>query len=131
MSNDLNCCSFIGRLGRDPETRYTGGGEAVANFSLGVGWKTKNEDGTEWVRVSCFGKLAELVTEYCKKGKQVFVMGRLRTREYEKDGQKRYATEIVADRIQFLGGGERQESGARPRAEATAGVGPMDDDVPF
>ncbi|MNU91085.1 Single-stranded DNA-binding protein [compost metagenome] len=108
MSNDLNQCQFIGRLGKDPEVRYAPDGAAVANFSLACGWKTSNKEGTEWVRVTAFGKLAEICGEYLKKGKQVFIQGRMQTREYEKDGSKRYVTEIIADQMQMLGSKDSQ-----------------------
>ena len=68
MSNDLNLCQFIGRAGRDPETRYMANGDAVTNFSLGVGWKGKDKEGVEWVRCTAFGKLAEIVGKYVTKG---------------------------------------------------------------
>ena len=103
MANDLNHCSFIGRLGKDVETRFMPSGEAVANFTIAVGWKSKEKEGAEWVRIVAFGKLAEICRDYLAKGKQVYVSGRFRTREYDKDGVKHYATEIVADQLQMLG----------------------------
>lgn len=148
MANDLNRCEFIGRLGRDVEMRYQQSGDAVASFSVAVGWKTKDKEGTEWVRIVAFGKLAEICGEYLRKGKQVYVSGRMRAREYDKDGEKRYATEIVADQMQMLGGrdddgGQRQTSQQRPAAQrqnprpaapqpSSAGsLADMDDDIPF
>lgn len=113
MSNDLNLCQFIGRLGRDPETRYTSSGEAVTNFSIAVGWKSKDKEGTEWVRCVTFGKLAEIAGEYLKKGKQCYVAGRFRTKEWEKDGAKQYSTEINVDQLQLLG--SREDGGADQR----------------
>lgn len=104
MANDLNQCSFIGRLGRDPETRYMPNGDAATSFSIAVGWKTKDKEGAEWVNIVSYGKLAEICGEWLKKGSQVFIQGRFKTREYEKDGVKRYVTEIVADTMQMLGG---------------------------
>jgi single-strand DNA-binding protein len=113
MSNDLNLCQFIGRLGRDPETRYTAGGEAVTSFSLAVGWMGKDKEGVEWVRCVAFGKLAELAGQYLAKGKQCYVAGRFKTRKFEKDGQDHYTTEVNADTIQFLGGAS-ESSEPRP-----------------
>lgn len=153
MSNDLNQCNFIGRLGKDPEVRYMPNGTAVASFSLAVGssWKDKQGDkqeATEWVNVTAFDKLAEICGEYLKKGAQVFIGGRLKTEKYQKDGQDRYITKIVADRMQMLG--SRQESqeqapaprpaprthGDRPggpknRPAPPTGFDDMDDDIPF
>lgn len=110
MSNDLNLCQFIGRLGRDPETRYTAGGEAVCNFSVASGqsWKDKTsgekQERTEWVRCVAFGKLGEIAGEYLKKGKQCYVSGRMETRKWtDKDGVEKYSTEIKVDQLQLLG----------------------------
>jgi single-strand DNA-binding protein len=111
MSNDLNLCQFIGRAGKDPEVRYTSGGDAVCNFSIAASqsWKDKTtgekKEKTEWVNCSAFGKLAEIVGEYVKKGKQVYVAGRMETRKWQdKDGADRYTTEIRVDQLQLLGG---------------------------
>lgn len=118
MANDHNQCSFIGRLGRDVEIRHAADGTAVANFTIACGWKTKDKEGAEWVRIVAFGKLAEICGEYLSKGKQVFVSGRFRTREYEKDGEKRYVSEIVADKMQMLGG--REDGGQTEQRSAPA-----------
>ena len=134
MANDLNQCQFIGRLGKDPETRYMPNGDAVTSFSIACGWKTKDKEGTEWVNVTAFGKLAEICSEYLRKGAQVFIQGRMQTEKYEKDGVTRYTTKIVADRMQMLGGrsdgDERQE---KPAPKQASGGFPADDldDVPF
>ncbi len=106
----LNKVMLIGRLGKDPEIRYTPNGLAIANFSIATSeeWfdKTANEkkERTEWHRIVVFGKLGELCGEYLAKGRQVYVEGRLQTRSWEKDGVTKYTTEIVAANIQFLGG---------------------------
>ncbi len=147
MSNDLNHCSFIGRLGRDPETRYLPNGDAVTNFSIAVGesWKDKNsgekQETVEWVRCTAWRKLGEICGEYLKKGGQVFVSGKMKTREWtDKEGVKRYTTEIQVDRMQMLGGKRDSEAPAereeRPTkaAPAEGGAGKfddMDDDIPF
>lgn len=131
--NSLNHCAFIGNVARDPETRYLPSGDAVCTFSIGCNWKTKEKEGVEWVRISAFGKLAEIVGEYCKKGQQVYVSGRLTTRKWQnKEGQDQYSTEIVADRLQMLGG--KRDGAQKPdeREPETAGAGANDDDsIPF
>ena len=105
MSNDLNRCEFIGRLGKDPETRYTADSNAICNFSIAVGYKSKDKETTEWVRITAFGKLAGICADYLKKGSQVFVAGRMTTRKWvNKDGVDQYTTEVVADQMQMLGG---------------------------
>ena len=82
MANDLNQCQFIGRLGRDPEIKYMPNGDPVANLSLACDWKGKDKEGTEWVRIVAFGKLAEIMGKYLRKGSQVFIQGSLRTRKW-------------------------------------------------
>lgn len=140
MSNDVNQCNFIGRLGKDPETRYAANGDAICNFSIACGWKSKEKEGTEWVPVTAFGKLAEICGQYLKKGSQVFISGRFTTRSWDdKDGNKRYMTEIRADQMQMLGGKSSGDEPAREHAKAkqdgfapqTSGFGGMDDDIPF
>lgn len=144
----LNQAQIIGYLGKDPEIRYLPSGEAVANFSVATSekWKDKNtgeqREETEWHRISVFGRLAEIVGEYLKKGSLVFVQGKLKTRKYT-DGQgiERYSTEIRAETMKMLGGrqdGERsapQRQAAPQRQQAPAaapsGFDDMDDDIPF
>jgi single-strand DNA-binding protein len=108
MAGSVNSCTFIGRAGKDPELKYTQGGSAVANFSLAVdeSWKDQNgekQQKTEWVNVVCWAKLAEIVGEYVKKGKQLYVQGKLQTRSYEKNGETKYITEIRASQVVLLG----------------------------
>lgn len=122
MANDLNQCNFIGRLGKDPEVRYMSSGKAVASFTIAVGssWKDasgEKQESTEWVSVSAFDKLGEICGEYLKKGSQVYISGRLKTDKQEKDGQTRYFTKVIADRMQMLGG-KASEEGAAPVAAA-------------
>jgi single-strand DNA-binding protein len=113
MSNDMNQCNFTGRLGADPETRYLPDSKAVTSFSLAVGWKSKDKEGVEWVRVVSFGKQAEIIDQYCKKGTHLRVTGKFRTKQWEKDGQKHYTTEIVAHEMQMLDSrGDQGSSGA-------------------
>ena len=151
----VNKVILVGRLGTDPEVRYTNNGKAVAKLSLATSenWSDKEgqrQERTEWHRIVVWGKLGELCGEYLKKGRQVFIEGRLQTRSWEdKEGQKKYTTEIVAQNVQFLGG--RGENGhtndavetsteAAPPSNAAfdtaaaatpAAYGATDDDIPF
>ena len=153
----LNRCEFIGHLGRDPELRYTTSGTAVANFSIACNesWKDKEtgekQERTEWIRLQAWGRLAEIAGEYLKKGAQVYVAGRMQTRQYEKDGEQRYITEVVMTELKMLGsreggGGyqpkdedappEARRSTSRPSASQGQqsqpdGDLPFDDDIPF
>ena len=151
----VNKVILVGNLGRDPETRYTTGGDAVTNIRVATTdtWKDKNgekQEKTEWHTVVFFGRQAEIAGEYLKKGRQVYVEGRLQTRKWQdKEGQDRYTTEIIADRMQMLGsraGGSDTMSRGEPRAAAAAPAGgskpaakkgggasfdDMDDDIPF
>jgi single-strand DNA-binding protein len=106
----VNKAILVGRLGRDPETRFTGGGQAVANFSLATDRSYKDRNGetqkkTEWHKIVAWGKLAEIIQKYVKKGALIYIEGRIETREWQdKEGQKRYSTEIVANEMRMLGG---------------------------
>ena len=139
----VNKVILVGNLGANPEMRFTQGGQAVANLRLATTerWTDKNgqkQEATEWHRVVVWGKQAEIVGQYLTKGRQVYVEGSIRTRQWQdQQGQKRYTTEIVARNVQMLGGrGERTEEAAAatvpPDDNATAdfGGGP-DDDIPF
>jgi single-strand DNA-binding protein len=114
MARGINKVILVGNLGADPETRYTTSGSAITSIRIATSesWKDKQtgeqQERTEWHRVKFFGRLAEIAGEYLKKGSQVYVEGKLRTDEYEKDGIKRYSTDIIADEMQMLGsrGGE-------------------------
>jgi single-strand DNA-binding protein len=155
----VNKVILIGNLGRDPETRYTTGGDAVTNLNIATTetWKDKageKQEKTEWHRVVLFGRQAEIAGEYLKKGRSVYIEGRLQTRKYtDKDGVEKYATEVVGDRMQLLGsregsgggdaemsgggGGGRRESaapsgGGKPAAAARKpATDDFDDDIPF
>jgi single-strand DNA-binding protein len=148
----VNKVILIGNVGRDPETRYMPSGDAIVNLSLATTdtWKDKNgekQERTEWHRVAFFGKTAEIAGQYLRKGSQVYIEGRLQTRKWtDKEGQERYTTEIVADRMQMLGsrgGGadapmDREPPGA-PEQRAAPSKPPkpgtafddIDDDIPF
>jgi len=110
-SGGVNKVILIGNLGRDPEMRYTGSGNAVANLSLATTRRYRDRDGqqqeeTEWHRVVMFSRLAEIAGEYLRKGSQVYIEGRLQTRKWQdNNGQDRYTTEVVANEMQMLGGG--------------------------
>lgn len=138
--NDLNRCEFIGRLGKDPEVRYTADSNAICNFSIAVGYKTATKETTEWIRVVAFGKLAGICADYLKKGSQVFVAGRMTTRKWQnKDGVDQYTTEVVADQMQMLGGKTESAVAANERPDAyrqikegnTVSLDDLDSSVPF
>ncbi|MEW6060929.1 MAG: single-stranded DNA-binding protein [Bacteroidota bacterium] len=138
MSRSLNKVMLIGNLGKDPELKYTPSGVAVATFSVATSEQWKDQDGntqerTEWHNIVAWRKLAEIVGEYLKKGKKVYVEGKLQTRNYEKDGVKRYITEIVADQIIMLDGAGQRNGGTTPSEESfpSAGEAPKEDDLPF
>ena len=112
MARGINKVILVGNLGRDPEVRYTAQGAAVANLRIATAeqWKDKQtgerQERTEWHSVVCFGRLGEIAGQYLKKGRQVYIEGRLQTRKWQdKDGNDRYSTEVVANDMQMLGGG--------------------------
>jgi single-strand DNA-binding protein len=123
----VNKVILVGRLGRDPETRYTGGGQAVANFSVATDETYKDRNGerqkrTEWHKIVVWGKQAEIAQQYLKKGSLVFIEGRIQSREWQdKEGQKRASFEIVANNFRMLGG--RAEGAAAAGAGAGSGGG--------
>ncbi|HHE74048.1 MAG: single-stranded DNA-binding protein [Deltaproteobacteria bacterium] len=141
----VNKVLLIGRLGRDPEVRYTQDGTAIANFSIATSeeWKDKKtgekQERTEWHRIVAFQRLGEICGEYLSKGRQVYVEGRLQTRDWQdKDGNKRYTTEIVASQMQMLGskdsydntgGGSGFKKNDMPPGPEFSGS--QDDDIPF
>lgn len=162
----VNKVILLGNLGRDPETRYTTGGDAVTNLNIATSeqWKDKSgekQERTEWHRVVLFGRQAEVAGEYLKKGRSVYIEGRLQTRKYtDKEGIEKYSTEIVADRMQLIGGsreaggsggdvefgspgagsgvparreggGASAETGAKGGGGAKKNVDDFDDDIPF
>lgn len=158
----VNKVILVGNLGRDPEVRYLPSGDAVANVTIATSSKYKSKTGemveeTEWHRVTFFGKLAEIVGQYLKKGRSIYVEGRIKTRKYtDKDGVEKYATDIIANEMQMLGsregmgepsGGDEGGGYARPAAAArpvaaarppaaapakpSSGFDDMDDDIPF
>ncbi|MBU2753990.1 single-stranded DNA-binding protein [Acidithiobacillus sp. CV18-2] len=147
----VNKVILLGHLGRDPEMRYQPSGGAIANLNLATSETFKDREGnrqerTEWHRVVLFGRTAEIAGEYLKKGSMAYVEGRLQTRKWtDKEGQERYTTEIVGDRLQLVGGrgggtanfdDGQQESYAAPQSAAKSSSRPPveqfeDDDIPF
>ena len=162
----VNKVIIVGNLGRDPEIRYMPSGDAIANIAVATSYKSKDKntgeqkEQTEWHRISFFGRLAEIVGQYLKKGSSVYVEGRLQTRKYtDKDGVEKYATDIIAETMQMLGGrqgmGEggmddggydapaqqsrptprqappQQQPAARPAPKPAPNFSDMDDDIPF
>jgi single-strand DNA-binding protein len=154
MARGVNKVILVGNLGKDPETRYMPSGSAVTNLTLATSesWKDKQsgeqQERTEWHKIAMFGRLAEIAAEYLRKGSQVYIEGKLRTRKWQdKEGKDRYTTEIVADEMQMLGGkggGASAAAGAGAAMGAGAGggsgraavndsgpPGDFDDDIPF
>ncbi len=163
MANDLNRVMLIGRLGKEPEIRFTGDGKAIANLTIATSekWKDKQtgqpQEKTEWTRGVAFGKLAEIMRDYLHKGSRCFFEGKLVTRQWDdKDGNKRYTTEVVINNMQMLDnkpagqqqGGQQQDGYQQPPQQNNAqqnnqapaqqqGVAPSDnfdgftDDIPF
>jgi single-strand DNA-binding protein len=158
MARGVNKVILVGNLGKDPETRYMPSGSAVTNLRIATteAWKDKQsgeaQERTEWHSVAMFGRLAEIAAEYLRKGSQVYVEGKLRTRKWQdKEGKDRYTTEIVADEMQMLGskgggasagtaagaaagGGAAAASGGGGRTAVNDSGGPpgdFDDDIPF
>jgi single-strand DNA-binding protein len=112
MANDLNQCNFIGRLGRDVETRFTSSGKEVCNFSIACGNKYNGKDETIWINVVAWEKLANICAQYLKKGSRIYLSGRMSIRSYEDNGgNKRYITEIVANQMQMLDSRDENLSG--------------------
>ncbi len=143
MEKNLNKVMLIGRLGKDPELRYTSGGVAVANFSLATSENWKDQDGntqerTEWHNIVMWAKLAEIAGEWLKKGQRVYLEGRIQTRNYDdKNGVKRYVTEVVATDLIMLGGGKGADSGTNSGGSQASTVNEPQgqqqekDDLPF
>ena len=150
MASDLNHCEFIGRLGKDPEMRYSADGNAICNLSLGVGFQYKNKAGepqktTTWIRISVFNQLAGICGDYLKKGSQIYISGKWVNRKWvDKNGVDQYLTEVVADQMQMLGSRSADDAPPPPpsrpkpdnayRAMKEGTVVPLEDlesDVPF
>jgi len=146
MARGINKVIIVGNLGGDPETRYMPSGSAVTNLTVATNesWKDKKtgeqKDRTEWHKVAMFNRLAEVAAEYLRKGSQVYIEGKLRTRKWQdKSGQDRWTTEIIADEMQMLGGrgggGSAPMNSSSDSAPSSAppqpGPDDFDDDIPF
>ena len=147
MARGVNKVIIVGNLGNDPDTRYMPSGSAVTNLSVATNesWKDKQtgeqKDRTEWHKVAMFGRLAEIAAEYLRKGSQVYIEGRLRTRKWQdQNGNDRWTTEIIADEMQMLGGrtgagapamGEPASAAPPPPPQGGSGAAEFDDDIPF
>ena len=149
MARGINKVIIVGNLGNDPDTRYMPSGSAVTNLSVATNesWKDKQtgeqKDRTEWHRVAMFGRLAEIAAEYLRKGSQVYIEGRLRTRKWQdQNGNDRWTTEIIADEMQMLGGrtgagapasmgGSMGDAPPPQRPSSQTSNGDFDDDIPF
>ena len=142
--SSLNKVMIIGNLGADPEVSFSAGGTPIAKLRIATSetWKDKQsgerQEKTEWHRVVFFGRTAEVCGEYLRKGAKVYVEGRLQTSTYEKDGEKRYSTEIVGDKMTMLdsrgqGGGQQSggEQRAKPDNQSKPANADFDDDIPF
>ena len=144
MSRGINKVIIVGNLGADPETRYMPSGSAVTNLSIATSeqWKDKQtgeqKERTEWHKVAMFNRLAEIAAEYLRKGSQVYIEGKLRTRKWQdRDGNDRWTTEVIADEMQMLGG--RGGGGSAPMASDSGPSGgppqsppdDFEDDIPF
>lgn len=146
----LNKVMLIGNLGKDPELKYTPSGQAVATFSLATTRKWRDKEGgdkedTQWHNIKVWGRTAEVANQYLKKGRQVFIEGRLEHRSYEQDGQRKYFTEVVCENMVMMGGGKRDDSGGGSEpsfdegqpaskgysAAPKGGVGGDEEDLPF
>ncbi len=143
MARGINKVIVVGNLGQDPDTRYMPSGSAVTNITIATNesWKDKQtgeqKDRTEWHKVAMFGRLAEIAAEYLRKGSQVYIEGKLRTRKWQdKQGNDRYTTEIVADEMQMLGGrggagAPMSDQGPPPSPPPQGSSDDFDDDIPF
>lgn len=137
----VNKAIIVGNLGNDPETRHTNDGKAITNFSVATSetWKEKGtgnqQERTEWHRIVGFGKLAEIMGEYLRKGSKVYIEGSIRTRKWkDQSGQDRYTTEIVANEMQMLdskGHSDSKPEDAAPPQKPNADDNMFDDDIPF
>lgn len=125
----MNVCNFIGRLGKDPDMRYTTNGKAVVSFSLAVNRDGKKDE-SDWIDFVAWEKTAEVIAQHCHKGDLIGVTGNLQRREWEKDGQKRYAHEVRVNRIDFCGG-KKSAGTPAPDADGFVPITGDDGDLPY
>ena len=131
----VNKVILVGRLGQDPELTATDGGTSVCNFSIATNRTWKNKEGekqeeTTWHRIVAWGRQAEVIAQYMSKGRQLYIEGRIANRSYEKDGEKKYISEVVVDNFTFIGG-KGDDTDRSPGGEATPTPQDGDDDLPF
>jgi len=124
----MNKAILIGRLGKDPESRFTQTNTQVVNFSIATSKKVKGDEQTEWHNIVTFAKTAEIAEKYLKKGALVCIEGSIQTSKYEKDGQTRYSTQIVCDRLEMLGPKDEQKP---EQKTSNINMNDIDDDLPF
>jgi len=133
----VNKAILIGNLGSDPELKYTPSGQAVASFRIATSDRWRDKDGqiqerTDWHNIICWGRQAEIANQYLKKGRPVYIEGRIQHRSYDdKDGNKRFITEVVVQRLQLLGGRPETGGAAQEIPEAPSDTTGEDDDLPF
>ena len=133
----LNKVQLIGNLGRDPEVKYSQAGMAITNFTMATSekWKDKSsgevQERTEWHRCVAFGRLGEVCGEYLKKGKRVYIEGKLQTRSWEQDGSKRYATEIVVGDVKMLDQAPTRNKAPAPQQQGDCTSESVSEDIPF
>ena len=132
----MNIVTLLGRVGQTPETSYTQAGMAICKFSLATNKKVKGEDQTSWHRCVSFSKTAELIEKYVGKGDQLGIEGEIQYGSYEKDGITRYTTDIIVNRIHFVGGGKKQEQTQQPQNQGNyqgnqGGNQIPEDEIPF
>lgn len=137
MAKDLNYCSFIGRIGKELETKFTASGSAVLNFSIACSDDYKDKAGkelkqTNWINVVAFGKLAEIIGQYCAKGSKIFVSGKLTVRKWQdQSGTDRYTTEVVAGEMQMLDTRQQSSQGQSANQSQSAPIDDFDSQIPF
>lgn len=137
MAKSVNRVTLLGTLGKDIELKHTSGGTAVAKFSIACNERFKDKNGewqdkVEWINVTCWGRLAEIASEYLAKGKQVYIEGKIQTDSWEKDGVTRYSTYVNASELVLLGGGgERSTRNESTHAAPARSNEVVDDDIPF
>lgn len=137
MAKDLNQCNFIGRVGSDPDTKTTKSGSSVCNFSIACNDDYKKKSGervehTEWVRLTFFGRLAEIASEYVKKGDKIYVSGKFKTDSWvDNSGVKKYSTSIMVNDMQMLGGSNKKGDNQTKHQAQSHPSNDFDDDIPF
>jgi single-strand DNA-binding protein len=129
--SSVNKVILVGRVGKDPETRFSADGKGITNLSLATSEKRKGEEQTEWHKIIFFDKLSDVVAQYVKKGAMIYIEGKIQTRKWQdKEGQDRYSTEIIANSMQMLGGKQSEENQPK-QAKPVPAPQDLDSDVPW